>query len=207
MRRVLTLIGTALVLAVVITYAPLRTSRHCGHRHHLDGPSRAESRARVKLSELREATTAAWLPGLVGRQPPGGPDRGRSPRGARVGDHSAHRRQVIGLERVPRADGDPEQTGRERAEHDPRPVARVGLGVLPAPGCGPPARRCLGRFRACVLAAVAIASVGLSPSVAGAAACCGESHGLGERLATAERAGVTTSVRWRERYGAWSPLG
>jgi len=79
MRRVLTLIGTALVLAVVITYAPLRTSRHCGHRHHLDGPSRAESRARVKLSELREATTAAWLPGLVGRQPPGGPGR---PRGA-----------------------------------------------------------------------------------------------------------------------------
>jgi hypothetical protein len=54
---------------------------------------------------------------------------------------------------------------------------------------------------------VAVAGVGLSPSVAGAAACCGESHGLGERLATAERAGVTTSVRWRERFGAWSPRG
>lgn len=40
-----------------------------------------------------------------------------------------------------------------------------------------------------------------------AAACCGESHGLGERLSTTERAGVTSSFRFRERYGAWAPSG
>ena len=65
MSRVLTLIGTALVLALVITYAAtsdLFVTSDKGTAS-ADGQSRAEPRARVKLSELRPATTATRFPG------------------------------------------------------------------------------------------------------------------------------------------------
>jgi hypothetical protein len=65
MSRVLTLIGTALVLAVVIAYAATSDLLVTSDKDtaSADRQSRAEPRARVKLSELRAATTAARFPG------------------------------------------------------------------------------------------------------------------------------------------------
>src|SRR6185436_15271509 len=42
---------------------------------------------------------------------------------------------------------------------------------------------------------------------AAAAPCCGESHGLGDRLAASERAALSSALRLRERFGAWGPDG
>ena len=65
MSRVLTLIGTALVLAVVITYAATSDLFVTADNDtaSTDRQSSTEPRARVKLSELRAATTAARFPG------------------------------------------------------------------------------------------------------------------------------------------------
>ena len=64
MRRVLTMIGLALVLAVVITYVATSDLLVTADKDtaSADRQSRAE-RHRVKLSELRAATTAARFPG------------------------------------------------------------------------------------------------------------------------------------------------
>jgi len=67
MRRVLTLIGTALVLAVVITCAATSDLLVTADNDttSTDRPSRTESRARVKLSQLRAATATARSPGAA----------------------------------------------------------------------------------------------------------------------------------------------
>ena len=65
MSRVITLIGTALVLLVVITYAATSDLLVTSDKDatSTDRETRKEPRARVKLSELRAATTAARFPG------------------------------------------------------------------------------------------------------------------------------------------------
>lgn len=55
-------------------------------------------------------------------------------------------------------------------------------------------------------AAVGLALLGRS-APARASACCGEGHGIGQRLASAERAAVTTSARLQGRIGAWGSDG
>ena len=65
MSRVLTLIGTALVLAVVITYAATSDLFVTADNDttSTDRQTRKEAPSRVKLSDLRAATTAARFPG------------------------------------------------------------------------------------------------------------------------------------------------
>lgn len=56
----------------------------------------------------------------------------------------------------------------------------------------------------CVLVFLAML---LAPAVAHASACCGSGHGLGQRLGPGERAGLTLSTRFANRFGSYDAQG
>lgn len=51
------------------------------------------------------------------------------------------------------------------------------------------------------------ATLALAPADSHAAACCGTSHGLGQRLGPTERAAATSGVRVATRVGSWNARG
>ncbi|HEX9709145.1 MAG TPA: hypothetical protein VGB42_04160, partial [Candidatus Thermoplasmatota archaeon] len=58
-------------------------------------------------------------------------------------------------------------------------------------------------FKLFAAAAVGLVLLGRA-APARASACCGEGHGIGQRLASAERAAAVTSARFQGRIGAWT---
>jgi hypothetical protein len=58
-------------------------------------------------------------------------------------------------------------------------------------------------FKLVAASAVGLALLGRA-GPARASACCGEGHGIGQRLTSAERAAVTTVARFQGRIGAWT---